>query len=57
MNESNFHASHRSIRTNKTEQNMIPFRLLLFPQVYLVALTLFLDITTADLLWSQTIVL
>lgn len=36
---------------------MIPFRLLLFPQVYLVALTLFLDITTADLLWSQTIVL
>ena len=57
MNENNFHASHRSIRTNKTEQNMIPFRLLLFPQVYLVALTLFLNITTADLLWSQTIVL
>lgn len=57
MNESNFHVSHRSIRTNKTEQNIIPFRLLLFPQVYLVALTLFLNITTADLLWSQTIVL
>ena len=57
MNESNFHASHRSIRTNKTGQNIIPFRLLLLPQVYLVALTLFLNITTADLLWSQTIVL
>ena len=43
--------------TNKKQQDVVPFRLLMLPQIHLVVLTLTLYVTIPDLLRSQTIVL